>query len=99
MHILHDSLFSKGKTIAQITFCIFFVDWIYPIQFQIIRINPSFQRKAEALFDPKTAGEGGRGGARQLSISKTVSSEERVKPCIFVTFNIIINHIFPENVI
>ena len=28
---------------------------------------------------------------------KTVSSKERVKPWFFVTFNIIIGHIFPEN--
>ena len=28
--------------------------------------------------------------------SKNVSSKERVKPCDFVTFNIIISHIFPE---
>ena len=28
-----------------------------------------------------------------------VSSKERVKPCFFVTFNIIISHIFPENFI
>ena len=31
--------------------------------------------------------------------SKNVSSKERVKPCFFVTFNIIIRHIFPENFI
>ena len=29
--------------------------------------------------------------------SKNVSSRERMKPCFFVTFNIIIIHIFPEN--
>ena len=31
--------------------------------------------------------------------SKNVSSKERVKPRFFVTFNIIIRHIFPENFI
>ena len=31
--------------------------------------------------------------------SKNVSSRERVKPWFFVTFNIIISYIFPENVI
>ena len=31
--------------------------------------------------------------------SKTVSFTERVKLCFFVTFNNIISHIFPENVI
>ena len=31
--------------------------------------------------------------------SKNVSSKERAKPWFFVTFNIIIRHIFPENFI
>ena len=31
--------------------------------------------------------------------SKNVSSRERVKPWFFLTFNIIISHIFPENFI
>ena len=31
--------------------------------------------------------------------SKNVSSKERGKPWLFVTFNIIIRHIFPENFI
>ena len=31
--------------------------------------------------------------------SKNVFSKERVKPCFFVTFNIIISHTFPENFI
>ena len=30
--------------------------------------------------------------------SKTVFSRERLKPWIFVTFNVIIRHIFPKNV-
>ena len=34
-----------------------------------------------------------------FGFSKNVSSEERVKPWFFVTFNIIISHIFPENFI
>ena len=34
-----------------------------------------------------------------LGFSKNVSSKERVKPCFFVTFNIIKSHIFPENFI
>ena len=28
---------------------------------------------------------------------ENVYSKERVKPCLFATFNIIISHIFPEN--
>ena len=31
--------------------------------------------------------------------SKNLSSKERVKPWFFVTFNIIIRHVFPENFI
>ena len=31
--------------------------------------------------------------------SKNVSSKERMKPWLFVTFNIIVRHIFPENFI
>ena len=31
--------------------------------------------------------------------SKTVFSRKRVKPCFFVTFDNIINHTLPENVI
>ena len=30
---------------------------------------------------------------------KNVSSIERVEPCFFVTFNIILKHVFPENFI
>ena len=41
----------------------------------------------ETYFNPKMAG------------SKNVPSKERVKPWFFVTFNIIISHIFPENLI
>ena len=35
----------------------------------------------------------------RCGFSKNVSSRERVKPSFFVTFNIIISHIFPENFI
>ena len=53
------------------------------------------------LFNPKT-------GLVNLNLppsppswgfSKNVSSKERVKPWFFVTFNIIIKHIFPEHFI
>ena len=55
-------------------------------------------------FNGKTTEEWrGRGGGGQFdppcSFSKNVSSKERVKTCYFRTFNIIISHIFPENVI
>ena len=56
------------------------------------------------IFDPKAAA-----GARGFNLipllplfvffSKNLSSEERLKPCFFVTFNVIISHIFPENFI
>ena len=45
---------------------------------------------------------GGRGGdltPLPCGFSKTVSSKDRVKYWFIVTFNIIINHIFPENLI
>ena len=52
--------------------------------------------------NPKTAG--GEGGGVNLfyplcGFSENVSSKEKVKPCFFVTFNIIISYIFPENFI
>ena len=45
-----------------------------------------------------------RGGGVQIDpppcgFSKNVSSKERVKPCFFLTFNIILRHIFPEKFI
>ena len=58
-----------------------------------------------STFDGKTTEEwgGGGGGGGQFdppcSFSKNVSSKERFKICFFRTFNIIISHIFPENVI
>ena len=44
----------------------------------------------------------GRGGGQldpSLGFLKNVSSKERVKPWFFVTFNILLKHIFPENFI
>ena len=49
------------------------------------------------LINPKTAG--GDQFDPPCGFSKTVSSKERVKHCFFVTFNIIIRHVFPENFI
>ena len=49
-------------------------------------------------FNPKTAG--GKGDQIDPSgFSKNVSSKERVKPCFFITFNIILRQIFPGNFI
>ena len=53
-------------------------------------------------FNPKTTKEGWGGGGQfdfPCGFFKNLSSDERVKPCFFVTFNIIISHIFPENLI
>ena len=55
-------------------------------------------------LNPKTA-EGGGGVEVNLTphphcgFSKIVSSKQKVKPWFFVTFKIIIRHIFPENFI
>ena len=40
---------------------------------------------------------GGQFQSPSCEFSKTVSSKKRVKPWFFVTFDIIIRHIFPEN--
>ena len=53
-------------------------------------------------FNPKKTKEGGVNLTSHVVFSKifkNLSSDERVKPCFFVTFNIIISHIFPENLI
>ena len=42
---------------------------------------------------------GGQFDHHPCSFSKTVSSKERMRPWIFATVNIIISHIFPENLI
>ena len=49
------------------------------------------------FFNPKMAG--GCQFEPPLVFRKNVSSKDRVKPWFFVTFNVIISHIFPENVI
>ena len=49
------------------------------------------------LLNPKTAGQ--IDAPPFCGFSKNVSSKERVKPWLFVTSNIIISHIFPENFI
>ena len=60
------------------------------------------------MFNPKTAGGKGRegdGGGQfypnppPCGFPKNVSSKERAKLWYFVTYNIIISHIFPENFI
>ena len=50
------------------------------------------------MVNPKTAG-GGQFDPPPCGFLKKVSSRERVIPWFFVTFNIIISHIFPENFI
>ena len=51
------------------------------------------------VFNPKTAGGGQFDPSSPCGFSKNVSSKERVKPWFFVTFNIILSNIFPENFI
>ena len=50
------------------------------------------------MVNPKTAG-GDQFDPSPCGFSKSVSSKEREKPCFFVTFSIILRHIFPENFI
>ena len=53
---------------------------------------------AYRIINSKTAGEGVN-LTPSCGFSKNVSSKGRVKPWFFVTFNIIIRHVFPENFI
>ena len=50
-------------------------------------------------FNPKTARGGGNLTPPPCGFSKSVSHEEREKPWFFVTFNIILRPIFPQNFI
>ena len=50
------------------------------------------------IFNPKTAGGGGQFDTPS-GFSKNVSSKKSVKLWLFLTFNIIIRHIFAENFI
>ena len=52
------------------------------------------------MINPKTAGVGGgQFDPPPCGFSKNLTSEERMKPWFFVTFNITLRHIFPENFI
>ena len=51
-----------------------------------------YSTNSQIKLNPKTAGWG-------QFVSKNLSSNVRVKSYVFVTFDITINHIFPENVI
>ena len=51
------------------------------------------------MINPKKAGERGGGDHFSLWFFQNIFSRERVKPCFFVTFNIIISHKFSENFI
>ena len=48
---------------------------------------------------PLTLKRQGGGGGGEGGVNLNVSSKKRVKPWFFVTFSIIIRHIFPENFI
>ena len=60
--------------------------------------QPVFKPSNKLKLNPKTAG-GGQFDPPPCCFSKNESSKEKVKPCFFVTFNIIISHIFPEHFI
>ena len=62
----------------------------------------SFQIRQNVLvLTLKRLREGGGGQFDPLpcGFSKIVSSKDRVQPWFFVTFNIMLKHIFPENFI
>ena len=53
-------------------------------------------------LNPNLAGKwegGGQIDPPPCGFLKNVSSIERVESCFFVTFNIVLKHIFPENLI
>ena len=73
--------------------------------FDIIAVSETTIRKQTSLttnINPKTA-VGGRGKGGNLTpprdFSKNISSKESMKPWFYVTFNIVINHIFLKNFI
>ena len=51
----------------------------------------------QVRFNPKRLGGGGQIDPLPCGFSKNASSKKMVKPCFFVTFKIILKHIFPEN--
>ena len=51
------------------------------------------------MLNPKTAARDDQFDPPRYGFLKNVSSRERVKPRFFVTFNIILTYIFPENFI
>ena len=57
--------------------------------------NKSFLRKQH--FNPKKVDP--QFGPPKMYISERERETEREKPCFYATFNIIISHIFPENLI
>ena len=58
------------------------------------QLNPIHKKGGHKVFNPKTAG-----GSIWLSpvVFRKINLLKRVKPWFFVTFNIIISRIFPEN--
>ena len=70
----------------------------YIINIEITRTSKNFIPSLTPYLNPKTAGGGGQFDS-PCGFSKNLSSKERVKPWCFVTFNVILRHIFPENFI
>ena len=76
----------------------FYKQKIYSHRNEIITKQKEMFRKQQCLTLQRLEG-GEEGGVSPCDFSKNISSKERVKSCFFVTFNIIISHIFPENLI
>ena len=66
--------------------------------FLIVRILELFTREVCKFLNPKAAGWGVNltPPPHHCGFLKSASSKEREKPWFFVTFNIILRHIFPE---
>ena len=67
-------------------------------EFYIFRFYFIFIFSVFLEINPKTAG-GGSIWLPPCGFSKSVSCKERMKPWFFVTFNIIVSHIFPEDLL
>ena len=76
----------------------FIVKHFWPVRKLFWLDQNIFHWRVKTGLNPKKAG-GALTTPDPCGFSKSVSSKERVKPWFFVTFNIIISNIFPENFI
>ena len=70
---------------------------LFEIHFRSLFLD--FKKRRQCSEVTGGRGVGGQFDPSPLWFSKNVSSKERVKPWFFVTFNIILRHMFPENFI